>query len=40
VIDVHGQTLTVGDFDSNGIADVAVVDRLGRTGSTVSLYRF
>jgi len=40
VLDVHGQTLTVGDFDSNGIADVAVVDRLGRTGSTVSLYRF
>jgi hypothetical protein len=39
VLEVHAQTLTVGDFDGNGIDDIAVLDRIGRTGSTVSLYR-
>ena len=40
VLDVHAQALAVGDFDANGIADIATVDRLGRATSAVSVYRF
>lgn len=37
--DVHAQAMTVGDFDANGIADIATLDKIGRAGSTVSLFR-
>jgi hypothetical protein len=40
LLDVHAQAMTVGDFDGNGIADVATLDKIGRTGATVSLYRY
>lgn len=34
-----GQALAVGDFDERGVADVALVEELGRAGSRVAVYR-